>query len=170
MHRVGFVGVAIDHAAAGVDRGSSLRIDHRDLPCVAARVFVGDALDHFVDWKTLFEQRDGFRPILPVRRRLRRHGADAWFRMRNRRPRAKRAGLHSNAQFVGCGIERDDREGAEPRIGCRGQFRRYGLLSCGRRNQHSQQNQDERSHGRESNPRAHPLPDLPDVPNLPVPP
>ena len=44
VHRSFGIGVAIDDALAGVDGRSALRVDHRDLPRVAAGIFVGDRL------------------------------------------------------------------------------------------------------------------------------
>ncbi len=46
MHEILGIGIAIDDALAGVDRGSPFGIDHRHLACIAAGIFVGDALHH----------------------------------------------------------------------------------------------------------------------------
>jgi hypothetical protein len=85
------IGVPVDHALAGIDRGSPLRIDHRHLARVAAGIFVGDPLHHVGGRQSLFEQRDGLRAVLTVRRCLRSNGAHAGLRVRHRGARPERA-------------------------------------------------------------------------------
>src|SRR6185436_17944452 len=111
------IGVAIDDALAGVDRGSALGIDDGDLPRVATGILVGDSLDDLGGRQPLFEQRDGLGSVLAIRGGLRGHGADAGLCVRNRGARPKRARLDPDAELVGRGIEGDNRKGAEPRIG-----------------------------------------------------
>ena len=94
-----------------------MRIDHGHLARVAPGIFVGDALDDLGRRQALLEQRDRLGTVLTVRRRLRGHGADARFRVRDGGAGPERARLDPDAELVGRGIEGDDGEGAEPRIG-----------------------------------------------------
>ena len=57
------VGVAVDHALAGVDRRSALGVDDRHLPRVAAGIFVGDVLHDLGRAQPLLQQRDGLRTV-----------------------------------------------------------------------------------------------------------
>ena len=76
LYGIVLVEIAIDDALSGVDRGAALRIDDGDLPCVATRVLIGDALDDVCWCEPLLEQRDRLWPVLTVRRRLGRNRAD----------------------------------------------------------------------------------------------
>ena len=63
VHEVLGIGIAVDHALAGVDGGPALRVDHRHLPGVAAGIFVGDPLDDLRGRQSLLEQGDGLRTV-----------------------------------------------------------------------------------------------------------
>jgi hypothetical protein len=116
VHRVVLVEIAFDDTFARVDRRTALRVDDGNLPAVAARILVGDALDDVRRGQALLEQRNGLRAVLTVCRRLCRNGPDTGLDIRHGRPRTKRARLHPDAEFLGRGIERDDRKGRKPRI------------------------------------------------------
>ena len=135
VHRVGRVVIAIDHTLAGVHRRASLRVDHRHLPGVAARILVGDPLHDLGGAQALLEQRDRLRSVRPVRRGLRGDGADARLGERHGRTGRERARLDADAELLRGRIERDDREGREPRVLLRGTRRgeeqeRRDRISC----------------------------------------
>ena len=66
VHGILWIGVAIDHALAGVDRRPALGVDDRHLTRVAAGIVVGDLLDDLGGTQALLEQRHGFGSVRAV--------------------------------------------------------------------------------------------------------
>jgi hypothetical protein len=117
MNEIRRIGIAVDHAFAGVHRRSTFGVDDRHLARVPSRVLVGDALDDLLRRESLLEERDGLGSVLAVRRCLRGDRANARLGERDRRAGGERSRLNADAQLVRSRIERDDREGGEPRVG-----------------------------------------------------
>ena len=116
-HQVRLHGVAasrdvsgpLDALRPGVRRDVSLRVDHRDLPDVPARVGGEKAVERLPGRLPAPHQGQSERPVRRIDERLRRNRSDTRLRPRHNAPHREPVRLHGDAQVAGDGILRHDR-------------------------------------------------------------